>query len=317
MKRLLLLLCMLTVSGAAIAQFNGPGLTPQSNLNEKPVFTTDPAILYPGLRELRLEAGDLLTVKVLGPGDYVTTPRIEADGTADIALVGVVHLAGLTLTQAQELIAKDLTAAQMFRNPQVVISVTEGPNASVAVIGEVHAVVPLLGQRRLLDVLAAAGGLPPTASHVITIDRPGSALPITVDIGTDPARSSLSNIPIFPGDTIIVSRVGVVYVLGAFKTQGLIPLSGNTPLTLLQVSALSGGAAFEARNNDLRIIRTIGNKRTLVKVDYKKILNGSDPDDIVFLPSNTLKAAISNGGLSTIFSAISLLFSVITFTRYQ
>jgi polysaccharide export outer membrane protein len=204
----------------------------------------------------------------------------------------------------------------MFRNPQVTIALVEGPRAAVSLIGEMHGVIPIVGERRLLDVLAAAGGLPATASHIITIQRPGLDLPIVVDLGTDPSRSTLANIPIFGGDTIIVSRVGVVYVIGAFKTQGAIPILQNSPLTLLQVAALSGGPSFEGDYADLRIIRTTGNQRTLVQVDIKKVMYGKAPDpvlqadDVVFLPTSTLKGVLKSGGLGTLFGVVSLALAI-------
>jgi polysaccharide export outer membrane protein len=193
-----------------------------------------------------------------------------------------------------------------------------------------HGVVPIVGERRLYDVLAAVGGggggaagattvvvggggLPTTASHIITINRPGLAEPITIDLGTDPAKSSLADIPIFPRDTIIVPRVGVVYVLGAFKTQGAIPLQQNSPITLMKVAALAGGPGFEGSYGDLRIIRSVGLSRQVVRIDIKKVINGQAPDpvllaeDIVFLPSNPMKAAIKSGGLSTLLGIASIL----------
>jgi polysaccharide export outer membrane protein len=157
------------------------------------------------------------------------------------------------------------------------------------------------------------GGLPATASHVITINRPGVAQPITVDMGTDPAKSTEANIPIFPRDTIVVSRVGVVYLLGAFKTQGAVPLSQNSPMTLMKVAALTGGTGFEGKQGDLRIIRSVGTGRQVVRVDLKKIINGQAPDpvlqpeDIVFLPSSAMKAAIKNGGIGTLLGIVSVL----------
>ena len=244
LRLLLSLLLSMAMLPCATAQFTGP--TPRSNpsLNEPQVVTTDPALLYPAAREVTLRNGDQVTVRVLGPGDYLATVRVGADGRVVLPLIGSVELGGLTISAAQSLIADDLVRDQMFRDPQVQVTLVEGPNSGVAVVGELHGVVPLAGQRRLFDVLAALGSLPASASHVITIDRPGVAQPIVVDLGTDPARSKLSNIPVFPGDTIITSRVGIVYVLGEFKTTGSIPLSGNTPLTLLQVAALSGGANY-------------------------------------------------------------------------
>jgi polysaccharide export outer membrane protein len=157
------------------------------------------------------------------------------------------------------------------------------------------------------------GGLPTTASHIITINRPGVAQPITVDLGTDPAKSTEANIPIFPRDTIVVPRVGVIYLLGAFKNQGAIPLTQNSPMTLMKVAALTGGSGFEGKQGDLRIIRSVGTERQVVRVDLNKIVKGQAPDpvlqpeDIVFLPTNSMKAAIKNGGIGTLLGIVSIL----------
>ena len=207
----------------------------------------------------------------------------------------------------------------MYKNPQVLVQVTEAVSQFATVSGELHGIVPLSGERHLLDVLASIGSLPSSASHVITVLRRGQDQPIVVDLGTDPSRSAASNIEILPGDTIIVSHVGVVYVIGAFRTQGFIPLQQNSPLTLIQATALSGGVGFEGDFKDLRIIRTVGLERKEVKVNIKHILDGKDPDpvlqadDIVFLPSNALKAAIKSGGIATVSGIASLL--IIAFQR--
>ena len=111
----------------------------------------------------------------------------------------------------------------------------------------------------------------------------------------------------------MVSRVASVYLLGAFKTQGAIPLQQNSPLTLMQVAALGGGAGFEGKYNDLRMIRTVGLDRKVVQVDIKKVINGKAPDpvlqadDIVFLPTDAMKAAIKSGGISTLMGIASIL----------
>ena len=199
----------------------------------------------------------------------------------------------------------------MYRNPQVTLQITEGPNAVVTIIGEVHAVVPVVGTRHLLDVLSTAGGLPSTASHVITINRPGVAKPLVVDLGTDPMLSSLGNIPVFPGDVIVVSRIGIVYMLGSFTSQlGTIPLNAYTPLTLTEATALAGGIKWEGRFGDLRIIRTVGDHRTVAVYDIKKVLNGKVPDpilqpnDIVYLPPVPFKQFLTSGGLGTVLGLV-------------
>jgi polysaccharide export outer membrane protein len=111
--------------------------------------------------------------------------------------------------------------------------------------------------------------------------------------------------------------VGVVYVLGAFKTQGAIPLQQNAPLTLMKVAALAGGPGFEGQQSDLRIIRSVGIDRQVVRVDINKVIQGKAPDpvlepeDIVFLPTNQMKAAIKSGGLSTLLGIASILIVAI------
>jgi polysaccharide biosynthesis/export protein len=311
-----LLLCQ--CASLALAQFTGPSLGSSASVNLPLPPTTDPAILYPGPREIHLEHGDLITVHLYGTADYIPTARVTLDGSIQLPLIGLVHVEDLSLHEAQDLIAQRLTDAGMYRNPQVSIQITESPNQVVTITGEMHGLIPMVGgQKRLFDVLAAAGGLPVVASHTITINRPGVAQPIIVDLGTNPATSALSNVPIFARDTIVVARVGVIYLLGAFKTQGPIPLQQNSPLTLMQAAAIGGGPGWEGKSNDLRIIRTVGLERKVVTVDIKKIFNGKAPDpvlqtdDIVFLPTSAMKAAIKGGGISTLLGiATTALFAV-------
>jgi polysaccharide export outer membrane protein len=295
------------------AQFSGPAVGVTEPVNPTVTPTTDATILYPPSRDVILRQGDLLTVRLYGMTDYEPVARISLDGTVQLPLIGRLHVEGLTVHQAEGLVAERLKSAGMYRDPQVTIQLTEAPNQTVTVTGEVHGVVPVEGQRRLFEILSAAGGLPSTASHVLTIDRPGLSEPIVVNLGTDPAKSTGANIPVFPGDTIVVPRVGVVYLLGAFKVQGAIPIQQNAPLTLMQVAALGGGTGYQGKLNDLRIIRTEGLNRTVVKVDMGKVMDGKAPDpvlqadDIVLLPTSNMKAAIKGGGLGTLVGIGSLL----------
>lgn len=326
---ILAMLLVMGLSGSAMAQFSGPALGISTPVNPPYTITTDPAILYPANRDVYLWHDDLITVHIFGSTDYGPIVRVGLDGTIQLPLIGSVQVEGLTLHQAQSLIAQKLISAGMYRDPQVTIQITESPNQTATVIGELHGVVAIIGERRLYDVLAAVGsggftststtvvlgggGLPTTASHIITINRPGVAEPITVDLGTNPEKSAEANIPIFPRDTIIVPRVGVIYLLGAFKNQGAVPLTQNSPMTLMKVAALTGGSGFEGKQNDLRIVRSVGTTRQVIRVDLSKVVKGEAPDpvlqaeDIVFLPTNSMKAAIKNGGIGTLLGIVSVL----------
>jgi polysaccharide biosynthesis/export protein len=295
------------------AQFNGPSLQTAPTENFPIKLTTDPAILYPKPRDIRLSAGDLIAFHMYGPTDYSPTVRVGEDGSVQLPLLGIVHVGGLTVPEAQTMVADGLRSAGMFLNPQITIQIMESPTQSVTLTGEVHGVIPIAGQRRLYDVLAMAGGFPPTASHTITIDRPGVAEQIVIDLGTDPAKSAMGNVPIFAHDTIITGRTGVIYLLGAFKVQGPVQLVQSTPLTLMQATAIGGGAPFTGRLKDLRVIRTVGQERQVVTLDLKRVLNGEvpdpvlQPDDIVFLPTDKMKAAIQGGGVASLLALASIL----------
>jgi polysaccharide export outer membrane protein len=307
------LLMLLLFAGIASAQFSGPALPLSTPVNPPMTLTTDPAILFPASREIQLSAGDLLTIRIFGMTDYAPTVRVGQDRAVELPLVGVVTVAGLTVRQAEDLIAARLVSAGMYRNPQVSIQITESPNGVATVTGEMHGIIPVFGGRRLYDVLSASGGLTPLSSHTIVVNRPGLDKPIVVNLGTDAARSAEANIPIFPGDTIVISRVGVVYLLGDFKTQGAIPLQQNAPLTLMKAAALGGGTTFSGKYSDLRIIRTNGVTRSVVRVDIDKVVHGKTPDpvlqadDIVFLPTDWLKSAIQVGGIGALLGLVTLL----------
>jgi polysaccharide biosynthesis/export protein len=137
-----------------------------------------------------------------------------------------------------------------------------------------------------------------------------------VNLGADMSHSDQAGMLIYPRDIIQISRAGVVYVLGAFKTQGAVPLDQATPLTLMQLAALSGGTGFEGKFNDLRLIRTDGTERTVVEVDIKKVFYGKAPDpvlqanDIVFLPTNAMKGLLKSVGANGIIGIATVLIAL-------
>lgn len=320
-NRFLLFFLLAFTSVCGWAQFTTPSMNVASPVNVPAQITTDPAILFPPTRDIHIAAGDTITVAVFGASDYTAADKVSIEGFVRLPLLGPVQIGGLTPHEAEQLIASRMQAAGIFNSPQVTVAITDSPTQIATVTGEMHGVIPMLVPRHLYDVLSAAGGLPATASRIITIQRPGLSQPIVVDLGNDPAKSAVANIPIFAGDTIVVSQLGVVYLLGALRAQKALPLSPTTPLTMMQAVSLAGGLPFEAKANDAYIVRTQGNSRTVVPVHIKKIMGGKEPDpilqadDIVMVPTNSIKAAIRNGGLGTLLGVSSILVTAILYAH--
>lgn len=300
----------------ARAQYTGPAPTKADspNPNNKGLLKRAPSELLPG-SALVLHPGDLIDVSVYGVSDYKVKARIVGNGNADLPLVGAVHLADMTIEQAQQTIANRLASGGMILNPDVLISVEDSTVDIIGVMGEVNnpRAIPAFAPMSLLDAISAAGGLKPDASHSISILRQGSAEPLLIVLNSNPANAPSQNVPLYPGDRVLVPRTGVVYVVGAVLHSGAFPISPDTPMTLMQAVTLGGGAGFQASLSDTRIIRTVGATRHEVPVNLGKVIKGKAPDpvlqndDIVFIPTNGFKAAIKGGGIGL---ALGLVYAI-------
>ncbi len=315
------LLFVFCVCRGVEAQFTGTAPVAAPGLNVRQPLTTDPAILFPPDREMRLMAGDLLRVNVYGVlPPYNDTERVSLDGSIRLNLAGIIQVQGLSLKEAEAAIAARFEQEQTFHNAQVEVEVTEAPGHVATIIGAVKGSVAVVGHMRLYDVLSRVGGLPATASTVLNIQRPGLGEPIVVDVGNDPAHNSAGNIPIFAGDTIVVGQVGFFYVVGAVNKPGPTQLSGSVPTTVLQALSSAGGTNFAAKPNDSQLIRFTAGKRTAMNIPLKKIMDGKaediplQTDDILLVPTSALKSAIRNGGISTAI-ALALAYVSVTSTR--
>jgi polysaccharide export outer membrane protein len=226
--------------------------------------------------------------------------RINGEGDLTVTLVGPVHLQGLSSTQAEQLIEAKLRDGGYLKDPHVSIFVKEYVTQGISVMGEVQhpGIYPMLGARRLFDALSSAGGTTSKAGNLVTITRRDDPQhPVTVVMSPDPAKSAETNVDIQPGDTIVVSKAGVVYVVGAVERPGGFIMDNNEKLTVLQAVALAYGAKATASLDKSKIIRKNKDGVQEVPVALNKILEGKAADvalandDILFVPASAAKGA--------------------------
>jgi polysaccharide biosynthesis/export protein len=248
---------------------------------------------------VQLGAGDLVEVTVYSVPELATKARVSNDGDLYLPLIDYVHVAGLSLQEAQKLIEKRLDDGGFVRNPHVTIFVNEYASQGVTLLGEVGkpGIYPVLGERRLFDLFSAAGGLTDKASRTVSIthrNEPDKRR--TVNLARNLTDAPESNVDVHPGDTIEVHRAPIIYVVGDVgRPSGL--LVDNGSLTVLQAIALAGGPNRTAKMNDVRIIRKSNgpNGMTETTVPLKKMLRAQAPDiplqanDILFVPVSGAK----------------------------
>jgi len=311
----------------AIAQFAGPAVGTPSNET-----TSALAAMRAQYSDVKIMPGDVISIATYGAPELTTSAttsvnnpwgtgagsvvglKVGAQGEIVLPYLGVVKVAGMTPSEAALYLEKELKEKGILVDPQVTVSLVDSPTRAITVLGEVQkpSPVPAFGQLRLLDVISACGGFTPLASHTITVRRPGESEPITVILGTDPKMTDETNIPLMAGDTVIVPKVGNVFVVGQVKTPSAIPLSSNSPITVMRAIAMAGGLNYGAALSRVVIIRkTPDDQHVEIQMDLKKVMRGKErdvalaSDDVLLVPTNGFKAGMAVGGAGVTTGVVS------------
>ncbi len=252
-----------------------------------------------GTAGLMIGKGDLISVAVEGAPDFSKEVRVNPKGDISLPMVGAVQVAGLTVEQAQERIAKRLQDGGYFNNPQVSIFEKEYATQGISVLGEVQkpGIYPLFGPHSVLDAISAAGGTTPKAGNKVLItrhDQPNLVETVPLDFKKD--QMGQSNVAVHPGDTVVVSKAGIVYVVGDVRQPSGFVME-NAHLTVLQAIAMAQGANPTASLGHAKLIRkTSGGAPQEIPIELNKIMAAKAPDlaleadDIVFVPNSAAKS---------------------------
>ena len=137
--------------------------------------------------------GDLVSVQVFDVPEISRELRVSQTGTIGIPLIPVrLHVAGLTELQAERKIQEVLESNGLVSHPEVTVTVKEKKNRPITIVGAVaHPMVYEADRQvRLIDVLAAAGGISPDAGDHVIITRPER------DVSSDSSQDSAQAPPI-------------------------------------------------------------------------------------------------------------------------
>jgi len=254
----------------------------------------------PDTRDLVIGGGDLLEVTVYGAPEFNKLQiRVSESGTVVLPFIGAQHVEGLTAGEIESTITRQLADGGYFHDPQVSVFVRDYSSQGISVLGEVQkpGLYPAFGARRLFDAISMAGGLTPKAGKLVKIShRNQPDKPVVITLGDDRRGSIEGNTVLSPGDTVLVSKAGIVYVVGDVHLPGGFVME-NGHMTVLQALALAQGANPTASLNKAKLIRTTDGKQSQTPVALKRILTAKAgdlslaPGDILFVPSSMQKSA--------------------------
>ncbi len=273
---------------------------------------------------LPIAAGDFLQVSEFHLAEFRSSVRVAADGTVTLPLVGEVKLLGMSEPKAARAIEKALLTGGLLLHPQVTVLVTSAVGQDVSVLGEVvrPGVYPYTVHHRLLDLLSAASGLSGNAGRLVTVvhrdengdvgaGKPHASVPQAVILDPSGTDTKVEHNPeLAPGDTVQVSRAGLVYVIGDVVRPGGFAVDPVQGLTIVQALSLAWGSTPNAAVGKAILIRDQPGGRTLTTLNLKRMIRGQDPDlslrdrDILFVPDSTAKTLLTKTLETAIQSAV-------------
>ncbi len=296
-----LVFCLLL--GGAFAQSAPPAAAPAA----QPAGTLS-------ARTLRLGPGDEVDISVYNVPELTQHARITGTGEVYLPLIGYVRVEGMTVEQAQAAIEKQLSSGNYVKNPHVSVFVKDFSSETISIAGEVAkpGAYPAMQAHRLLDLIQAAGGLTQRAGRNVTIahrDTPSKTE--SVRLSDNAVETAQSNVDLRPGDTVVIDRAGVVYVLGEVNRPGGFVIDEQQGMTLMRVVAMANGPANGASLSKARILRSKPDGTwTEMAVPLKDLLHAKaadipmQADDILYVPSSRRKGMSPGAIASTLATTI-------------
>ena len=258
-------------------------------------------------------AEDVLDVEVFDTPELSSaTARVSETGEVNLPVLGRVEVAGLNTSQAAQRIESKLRSGGLMLQPHVTVSIVESASRGATLLGEVRSpgVYSVAGGRRLLDLIAMSGGLTPSAGKLVTIaHRDDPRHPEMITLVPRAAQLGAQRNPVIqPGDTIMVGRAGIVYILGDVKRPGGFLVDNDQHISLMQALTLAGGWNKEASLSKAVLIRKVPQGHKELALDLKHVLKGKQADirvedgDILYVPTS-LGKTLAYRGMEAVIAA--------------
>ena len=221
--------------------------------------------------ELLLGPGDVVRLSVYGSPDLSIETRVSESGHITFPLLGQVDVGGLSVAAAEKKIAAQLQKGGYLKQAQVNMLVTTMASQQVSVLGHVNRPgrYPVEGRRKVLDMLALAGGIHGDGGDMISLvrTRDGKTTRATIDVVDMVRRGELDkDYEIAGGDIVFVERAPRAYVTGEVSRPG--PFRLERGMTVQQAVSAGGGLSPRGSDRGMKATRKDAGVN-LVTVDVK------------------------------------------------
>ena len=247
---------------------------------------------------LLIGPGDLIQMDVMDTPEMEQQVRVNDNGAAPLAYVGSIQVGGLTPSDAAAAIRTALIDKNVMKQPQVTVRVMEFATQDVSILGQVKTpgTYAITTPQTILKILSLAGGLTDTADRNVVISRNKTGEQFKYYVSNNSQQALTNLVMVHPGDTVLVSRAPLVYVMGDVNRPGGYTIATNNgKLGALQVIAMAGSANKTSEQSRARLIRTTEQGQVELPIRLDAIEKGKQPDvqlqadDILYIPFSWMK----------------------------
>ncbi|MFA4911648.1 MAG: polysaccharide biosynthesis/export family protein [Desulfobacteria bacterium] len=277
-------------------------LVQMSKITQNAVFTEEFE-----MPEYIIGPRDVLEISLWeGTEEKKHTMTVRSDGTISVSFLDDVSVSGLTARQVDKTITERL--ANFVKNPRVDVLVKEFNSKKASLFGEINILqigsssgpgnYPLKGKTTVLDLLVSAGGATTNADLRRTrLIRGGKTY--SLNLYKTMFQGDISqNIILDAGDIVIVSELPTtqdkVFVLGEVFAPGA--YSFKHEIDLVTAVSLAGGYSYDAKENNILVIRGYPAKTNVLVANLKDFLRQGDfsqniplqSGDVVYVPRSVI-----------------------------
>ncbi len=177
--------------------------------NSEKVLTVPDSNSLVGSKPLDYRIGhrDLLDVRVFRADDLNRAVRVNEGGEISLPLIGKVKVGGLSVTEAEELLAVKLSEKYM-QDPHVSVFIKEYESQKITINGYVKSpgIFPLKGRLTLIQAISQANGMDrlADATDVVIFRRKGDEGTVGYRVNFEEVQTGKVADPVVRSDDIVV-----------------------------------------------------------------------------------------------------------------